>query len=181
MTAKEYLQQAYRLEMQQTAAQFAQLSDRIRGLSPADAVRMLRTTGTPCAAVFGVLLGTAALRIYETTDMYAGILNNVYVDGTIVFTSPLIVWIMLSTFISVNVGLAVFNLIPVPPLDGSKVLGYFTPANVDRWFQRNEQVVRIVFLALIVTGILDKPLEFLSGLVMSLLNFLTSWIPLVLH
>ncbi len=51
-------QQAYRLETQQTAAQFAQLSDKIRGLSPADAVRMLRTTGTPCAAVFGVLLGS---------------------------------------------------------------------------------------------------------------------------
>ena len=51
-------QQAYRLETQQTAAQFAQLTDRIRGLSPADAVRMLRTTGTPCAAVFGVLLGS---------------------------------------------------------------------------------------------------------------------------
>ncbi len=51
-------QQAYRLETQQTAAQYAQLTDRIRGLSPADAVRMLRTTGTPCAAVFGVLLGS---------------------------------------------------------------------------------------------------------------------------
>ena len=51
-------QRAYRLETQQTAAQFAQLTDRIRGLSPADAVRMLRTTGTPCAAVFGVLLGS---------------------------------------------------------------------------------------------------------------------------
>ena len=52
------VQQTYRKETQQTAAQFARLCNQIRGLSPADAVRTLRTTGTPACAVFGVLLGS---------------------------------------------------------------------------------------------------------------------------
>ena len=70
-----------------------------------------------------------------------------------------------------------FNLIPIPPLDGSKVIGYFTPAGVDRWFARNAQIVRIVFLVLLFTGILSYPMSVLDGWIYRFLSFATSWIP----
>ena len=53
------IQRDYRKETDETAAQYRRLSGEIRGLSPADAVRMLRTTGRTAAEVFGVMLGSA--------------------------------------------------------------------------------------------------------------------------
>ena len=55
--------------------------------------------------------------------------------------------------ISINIGLGVFNLIPLPPLDGSKILMHFLPANGKEWFYRNQQTFYIVFLLIWVTGL----------------------------
>jgi len=55
--------------------------------------------------------------------------------------------------IIVNVGLGVFNLIPLPPLDGSKVFLPILPSKAKYWFIDNSQIFYIIFLALWVTGI----------------------------
>ncbi len=55
--------------------------------------------------------------------------------------------------ILINIGLGLFNLIPLPPLDGSKILSNFLPYNARQWFIRNEQIMYIVFLVIWVTGI----------------------------
>lgn len=55
--------------------------------------------------------------------------------------------------IIINVGLGVFNLIPLPPLDGSKVLNHFLPYNAKEWFARYSQVFYIVFIVLWISGI----------------------------
>jgi len=62
-----------------------------------------------------------------------------------------IIEIVISYTISINIGLGVFNLIPVPPLDGSKILMHFLPYKAKEWFYRNGQMFYIVFLLLIVT------------------------------
>ncbi|MBP3707779.1 MAG: site-2 protease family protein [Clostridia bacterium] len=59
----------------------------------------------------------------------------------------------LQSTVLVNIGLGVFNLIPLPPLDGSKVLSAFLPNKVDMWFKNNEYYAYILFIIIWITGI----------------------------
>lgn len=67
-------------------------------------------------------------------------------------TLQIIMTIILYT-ISINVGLGVFNLIPLPPLDGSKVIKPFLPHNAKIWFENREEIFYIVFVVLWITNI----------------------------
>lgn len=78
--------------------------------------------------------------------------------------------------VTVNIGLAIFNLIPVPPLDGSKIVSYFTSAKYDMFLAQNQMIIYIIFMALLFTGILDIPLDFLRNGVFDLFAFATNWI-----
>lgn len=64
-----------------------------------------------------------------------------------------IVLTMLQYAVVVNIGLGVFNLIPLPPLDGSKVLAAFLPYNAQRWMEEHEKLFYIVFLVIWITPI----------------------------
>lgn len=64
-----------------------------------------------------------------------------------------IILLLVEICISINVGLGIFNLIPLPPLDGSKIIMGFLPYNIKGWFERYYQVFYIVFIAIWVTGI----------------------------
>ncbi|MBR2868162.1 MAG: site-2 protease family protein [Clostridia bacterium] len=67
---------------------------------------------------------------------------------------------------TINVSLAVFNLLPVPPLDGSKILAILVPSKYYfKYLQYERYVILGVFL-LIILGVLDVPLSFLTGIVM---------------
>lgn len=75
--------------------------------------------------------------------------------------------VFINVFAAVNIGLAVFNLLPIPPLDGSKIFGYFIP---DRWtyaMERYSQQISMVLMLLLFTGVLDVPLDFLRGVLLS--------------
>ena len=62
--------------------------------------------------------------------------------------------LILYYFTAINVGLAVFNLIPIPPLDGQKILSYFTSSKVDRFMAQYQNYIAIAFMILVVTGVL---------------------------
>jgi Zn-dependent protease len=53
-------------------------------------------------------------------------------------------------FYMINIGLATFNLLPIPPLDGSKILTAILPTNIYFNLMRYERYVGLVFLALVV-------------------------------
>ena len=59
----------------------------------------------------------------------------------------------------INAGLGVFNLIPIPPLDGWKVLGAFLPVKVYFTLMRYERIGMILLIALMITGLLSGPMS----------------------
>ena len=65
----------------------------------------------------------------------------------------------------INLVLACLNLIPIPPLDGSKILMRFLPPEVDRYFMVLERYGFLILLVLLATGtfssLLWAPVEFL--------------------
>ena len=54
---------------------------------------------------------------------------------------------------SMNIGLGVFNLIPLPPLDGSKVLLALLPSRAQDWYENNQHILYIIFLVIWITPI----------------------------
>ncbi|MDD7185037.1 MAG: site-2 protease family protein [Ruminococcus sp.] len=96
-----------------------------------------------------------------------------------------IIMLLLNFCFSINIGLAVFNLIPVPPLDGYDVFSYCTKYKFDDWFRRNMQIIRTVFLAYILLGDMIIPAKFnplyiVTNLVSKAVWFCASWIPNVI-
>ena len=79
------------------------------------------------------------------------------VGGDILATSE--VWKLVAqtiiSVISINIGLGVFNLIPLPPLDGSKILSGFLPYNARNWLDSHSQIFEFIFIALWIVGILS--------------------------
>ena len=82
----------------------------------------------------------------------------------------------LQSLVYMDVGLAVFNLIPVPPLDGSRILLAVLPQRVYFGVMKYERVILIVVLAAVWGGFLDGPLSVLNDLVWNLLDLGTFYI-----
>lgn len=65
-----------------------------------------------------------------------------------------------------SAGLAVFNLIPIPPLDGSKVLFAVLPARYYDRLMRIERYGMILLALVLIGGVLDRPLVFLRDILL---------------
>ena len=98
--------------------------------------------------IFGIIIKVGKLPIYFQN-------GNILFNNNISLVTQIIMEMILGT-ISINVGLGIFNLIPLPPLDGSKVIKPFLPINARVWFENNEKIFEMIFVALWLMGILSR-------------------------
>lgn len=68
---------------------------------------------------------------------------------TTITTTTNVISSILISIISVNLGLGVFNLIPIYPLDGAKVLNNFLPYKAKEWLIRNQAILTIIVFAIV--------------------------------
>ena len=74
----------------------------------------------------------------------------------------------------INIILAAFNLIPLPPLDGSKILLGFAPANIQKLLLRIEPYGFFIIIGLLYFGALDPVINFFRSMVLSIIHLLLS-------
>ncbi|MBQ7540876.1 MAG: site-2 protease family protein [Clostridia bacterium] len=67
----------------------------------------------------------------------------------------------------INVSLAVFNLLPIPPLDGSRIATVLIPNKYYFKIMQYERYIMIGLFVLLLTGVLTRPLGYLAGAVMN--------------
>ena len=128
--------------------------------------------GTLYVALAGPLSNVAAALVATGVGRLILGVSDPFLLHASSFTANLIqaVFLFLGIFVIINLALAVFNLIPIPPLDGSRVLAYFLPAH---WRLRMAQIERFGFLiifALVLLGGTSGLFRLTSGLWRALLG-----------
>lgn len=90
------------------------------------------------------------------------------VGGMIYYSADWVLYayiVLIEVFASVNLVLAVFNLLPIFPLDGSRIFGAFLPPKWNWKMQQYQHYISLAFMILIFSGALDKPLYWLQHFV----------------
>lgn len=100
-------------------------------------------------AVNLLLAFLSALFIRQTVVFFEGIQ-----DPYLYFVRPLVYMAYVS--VQINIGLAIFNLIPIPPLDGSKVLMGLLPLKLAIWYEQFERYGFVLILILVFTGVTGR-------------------------
>ena len=97
-----------------------------------------------------VIIATVSFFIFKGLIEYGVFNNQSFVEG---FGKIIITFFKYMIFL--NVSLAIFNLLPFPPLDGSKVLATFLPASFQPFFDMMEQFGFLILMALIYFGVIS--------------------------
>jgi len=103
---------------------------------------LLVSLAGPAMNLLLAIIGMAALRIVASNfaDSASG-------NAAAMIIAPLI---------SINLGLMIFNLIPVPPLDGSKILAGLLPDSAGKYIYMLEQYGMVILLLLFFTGAFSR-------------------------
>lgn len=87
--------------------------------------------------------------------------------------------IFFETFFFMNLCLAVFNLIPIPPLDGSRIMFVLLPDKLYFGIMRYERYIYLGLIACLFLGVLDIPLNFVVNFIIRLFFQLSGLLPLL--
>lgn len=116
--------------------------------------------------VSNLVLSAVALMLYAVCDFYyqyTGTEILYWVSSFLIYTAVL------------SVGLAVFNLLPIPPLDGSKILFSLLPDRWYLWLMRYERYGSLLLMGLLVLNVLDGVLVGARTAVLDWLCTFTLW------
>ncbi|HEX8147217.1 MAG TPA: site-2 protease family protein [Pyrinomonadaceae bacterium] len=108
------------------------------------------------------LIALVAFKVVQ----YSGLL----VDGGALASVREPIVTLLFFALSMNLGLAIFNLLPIPPLDGSKVLYTFLPASAAPTIELMERFSFIILIVIIKVGVLDFIFDPVWNVVMFILR-----------
>lgn len=103
------------------------------------------------------------------SNLLAALVGGLVLKVIFMFSSSipavLMSWILIFfiNYMMINVGLAVFNLIPLPPLDGSKIIGAFIPDRILYKFAQYQNVIMMIVFVLLFVGVLSVPLGILQS------------------
>ncbi len=118
--------------------------------------------------VSNILLSLIFMIIYKVVFYTCGSVANIaYFLSALIF------------IIDINLFLAVFNLIPIPPFDGSRILLAFLPTKWYFGIMKYERYIQIGILLLIWSGILSIPLNIASSWLFNGLDFITTPIDMI--
>ncbi len=116
----------------------------------------------PCSNILAAMLGSFIVNLFYKI----GFLN---------------VWltVFLTYYISINVGLAVINMIPLPGFDGYKVLQVFIPQKFLPKYYRHQRIIFITIFLFVFFGLFNGPINFLQkylcGMVLRITALPFSW------
>lgn len=88
-----------------------------------------------------------------------------------------IVYLFFDNFYWLNISLAIFNLIPVPPLDGSRILFVLLPDKLYFGIMKYERYIYLALIVCLFFGLLDGVLSAVVWIFTLLFNFITSFLP----
>ena len=117
----------------------------------------------PISNLLLAIVFALAMKLFYTGIAYVNFPNQTMVLMAVYFQSFLYYGIYL------NVALAIFNLLPVPPMDGSRLLFAVLPSKLYFKIMRYEQYIYIAVLILLALGVLSPVINFLTGAVMDLI------------
>jgi Zn-dependent protease len=115
----------------------------------------------PFSNIIMAILFTIILKILLITGVILPTMNSVV--GSIILN-------MFILTIQFNVVFAIFNLIPIPPFDGSRILYFFLPAKGREYMYKIEQYSFVIVLVILVTGIGSKLVSPIVSFVLGLLS-----------
>jgi Zn-dependent protease len=91
------------------------------------------------------------------------------------FRNSLIFSTLLPVVVRINIILGAFNLIPIPPLDGSKILMSFLPQQAQEQLSKIEPYGFFILIFLLFTHLLDPVIVFMQNLIYGLIAFIFSF------
>lgn len=139
---------------------------------PIDPRRMTRLKNRKVAVSLTALAGPVSNLLLAFVLFFVYLELTVHGSGS--FVAGLAQFLYITAYLSV--GLAAFNLLPIPPLDGSKILLPLLPDRLIRTVAKYERYLSLVFLAVIMLGWLDKPIELIRSAILSGIGAALSWL-----
>lgn len=119
--------------------------------------------GAALVALSGPITNLVIAFIAFGVGVFSGVINNA---GTV---QPTIFGLIISTTVSVNLGFFVFNMLPIPPLDGSRILYAVAPDGVRGVMQKIEQN-GILLVMIVVVLFSDVIGQVMSGCIRAILR-----------